>query len=63
MGEELVIIDGHKVDPHLVDRFYNGSDGRRTTDTEWDESKRRTTEFEGLSDEDALARLEAMRRG
>lgn len=63
MGEEPVIIDGHKVDPHLVDRFYNGYDGRRVTDDEWDETKRRTAEFENLSDDEALARLEAMRHG
>lgn len=57
------VIDGHKVDPELVDRFYNGSDGRRTSDAEWDETRRRTLEFEGLDDAEALARLEAMRHG
>lgn len=43
MGEhaDYVLIDGHKVAPHLVDEFYNGDDGGRVTDEQWDESKRR----------------------
>lgn len=36
-----VVIDGHKVDPHRVDEFYDGKTGRRVTDEEWDESARR----------------------
>lgn len=65
MGEhgEYVEIDGHKVAPETVDRFYSGADGRRVTDEEWDVTRDRTRAFEGLSDEEALARLEELRRG
>ncbi|HEY8588654.1 MAG TPA: hypothetical protein VIL55_03770 [Naasia sp.] len=47
---EYVIIDGHKVDPHIADRFYDGCTGRRVTDEEWDESQRRIRELEALGD-------------
>lgn len=43
--DEFIDIDGHKVDPKKVDRFYNGSDGTRVTDEQWDEDKRRAIEF------------------
>jgi hypothetical protein len=43
---QYVNIDGHKVDPHRVDEFYDGRTGRRVTDEEWDESARRVREAE-----------------
>lgn len=46
-----------------TDVFHSGRSGRGLTNAEWDESKRRRLEFEALSDDDALAALEAMRRG
>lgn len=36
-----VNIDGHEVDGAIVDQFFNGDDGSRVTDGQWDESKRR----------------------
>lgn len=38
---EWLEIDGHRVDARKADRFYHGSDGRRVTDEEWDEDRRR----------------------
>lgn len=38
---EYIEIDGHRVDARKADRFYHGSDGRRVTDEEWDEDRRR----------------------
>ena len=38
--DEFVELDGHKVDPKKLDRFYH-ADGRRVTDEEWDEDRRR----------------------
>lgn len=40
----LVNIDGHQVDARRVDEFYDGSDGSRVTDAQWDESRDRTAE-------------------
>ena len=37
---EFIELEGHKVDPTKIDRFYHG-DGRRVSDEEWDEDKRR----------------------
>lgn len=45
--QELVEIDGHQVEAHRVDDFFDGETGRRVTDEEWDESKRRRLEHEG----------------
>lgn len=41
---ELVIVevDGHNVDARRLDEFYNGSDGSRVTDSQWDESRDRS---------------------
>lgn len=44
--QRFVEIDGHKVDAHRVDQFYDGRTGRRVTDEEWDESQRRLREAE-----------------
>lgn len=41
---EIVKIAGHTVDSRLVDEFYNGSDGTRVTDAQWDESRDRKAE-------------------
>lgn len=38
---EKVIIDGHTVDARDADKFYNGSDGSRVTDEQWDTSRDR----------------------
>lgn len=50
MGEheqrETVELDGHQVDAHSIDMFFDGDTGRRVTDEEWDESKRRLQEHE-----------------
>lgn len=43
-GQVGMKIDGHEVDPDKVDRFFNGSDGSRVTDEQWDESRDRTAE-------------------
>lgn len=46
-----VEIDGHLVDADKVDCFYHGSDGRRISDAEWDESRDRTCDsLEDLKD-------------
>lgn len=37
-----VLIDGHTVDAEKVDRFYNGDDGTRVSDEQWDTSRDRT---------------------
>jgi hypothetical protein len=50
---EFVVIDGHKVDPHMVDEFYDARTGRRVTDEEWDESQRRKREAEARDARDA----------
>lgn len=41
---ETVNINGHTVDAEKVDRFYNGGDGTRVTDEQWDESRDRTAD-------------------
>lgn len=38
---EHVVIDGYKVDPAIVDLFFDMRTGRRVTDAEWDETKAR----------------------
>lgn len=38
---EWIEIDGHRVDARKADRFYHGSDGRRVSDEDWDEDRRR----------------------
>lgn len=55
MDQDFVVIDGHKVDPHRVDQFFNGDTGERVTDEEWDESQRRLREAEakGSGEHDA----------
>ena len=45
---EFVDLEGHKVDPEKLDRFYHG-DGRRVSDEEWDEDRNRA--IAGLADE------------
>lgn len=40
-SKSTVTIDGHVVDARRVDEFYNGSDGTRVSDAQWDESKLR----------------------
>lgn len=37
---DYIEIDGHRVDPEKAHRFYHG-DGRRVSDEEWDEDRRR----------------------
>lgn len=49
---EVVDVNGHKVDAHLVERFFDGESGDPITDDEWDESKARLVELE--SDPDAV---------
>ena len=44
MDDETIEIDGHQVPAHLVDLFYNGSDGSRVSDEQWDEQKARLVE-------------------
>ncbi|WP_350347267.1 hypothetical protein ABIQ69_11560 [Agromyces sp. G08B096] len=44
----VVIIGGHSVPEDKVDLFFDGKSGRRVTDAEWDESKRRLREAEAL---------------
>jgi hypothetical protein len=51
MDHDYVEIDGHRVDPRKLDRFYHG-DGRRVTDEEWDEDRRRA--IAGLAGEDIV---------
>lgn len=48
---EWIELDGHKVDPEKLDRFYNG-DGTRVTDEQWDEDRRRA--IAGLAGEDIV---------
>jgi len=44
---EKVLIDGqYPVDAYLVDYFYDGATGRRITDDEWDEQRRRLREHD-----------------
>lgn len=38
---EYVDLDGHRVKRTELDRFFHGKDGRRVSDEEWDEDKRR----------------------
>lgn len=38
---EYIDIDGHKVDAAKADHFYSQRDGRRVTDAEWDEERKR----------------------
>lgn len=47
-NEPAVVIDGHEVPARLVDQFFSGRDGRRVTDAEWDEAKRRVEDAEML---------------
>lgn len=54
MAEHYIEIDGHRVDPDKADLFHNMDDGSRTTDEEWDESKRRMEEAEALEGDDAI---------
>ncbi len=44
MSGATVRIDGHTVDARNADQFFNGSDGSRVTDEQWDESRDRTAE-------------------
>lgn len=44
--EEYIDIDGHNVPAVMADQFYDGRTGRRITDAEWDESRRRIREAE-----------------
>lgn len=37
-------IDGHQVDATKVDLFFNGDDGTRVTDEQWDTSRDRKPE-------------------
>lgn len=46
MATDKVDIDGHKVDAEIVDKFFHGDDGKRLTDEEWDEMKRREREID-----------------
>lgn len=39
--EYRAVLDGHLIDLRKADRFYSGRDGRRVTDEEWDEDRRR----------------------
>lgn len=39
-----VFIDGHSVPADRVDEFFNGRDGARVTDEQWDTSRDRTAE-------------------
>lgn len=41
---ETVQLDGHTVQADRLDEFYNGSDGSRVTDAQWDESRDRTAD-------------------
>lgn len=46
-----VLIDGkYKVDPAMVDRFYDMRTGQRITDAQWDEDKRRLELGEAIDD-------------
>lgn len=40
--QDTVVLDGHKVAVQRLDEFYNGSDGSRVTDSQWDTSRDRT---------------------
>lgn len=40
----VVDIDGHLIEASRLDEFYNGSDGSRVTDAQWDESRSRSAE-------------------
>ena len=39
---ETVQLDGHTVEARRLDEFYNGSDGSRVTDEQWDTSRDRS---------------------
>ncbi len=41
---ETVELDGHTVLAERLDEFYNGGDGSRVTDEQWDETRDRTAE-------------------
>lgn len=38
---EYIELDGHKIDPAIIDLFFDMRTGERITDEEWDETKRR----------------------
>lgn len=50
LDEFAMNLEGYIVDSRKLDRFYNGSDGSRVSDEQWDEEKKRyqSATLEGL---------------
>lgn len=53
-GDDAVVIDGYRVDPHTVDLYFDMRTGERVSDEEWDETRRRLELAEAM-DADAEA--------
>lgn len=45
---EYIEVDGHKVDPAIIDLFFDMKTGERVTDEQWDETKRRIALAEAM---------------
>lgn len=52
---EWIELDGHKIDPAMIDMFYDMKTGERISDEAWDETKRRIEMAEALEADNGSA--------